>query len=132
MIAKAHWWIGALGVAVFLGTGLYLRTHFPQLHGGNDAIRYQFRANHAYILLSSLANVLVGLHLPAAEVVRSWRGQVQRLGSLLLLLAPPLFMVAFAVEPPHASPDRPLTTAAVAAMLAGTALHALGRLRRRS
>ncbi len=122
--------MGALGVAVFLATGVYLATHFPQLHGGNDAIRYQFRANHAYILLSSLANLLLGLHLAAAESIRSWRAPVQRLGSLLVLLAPMLFVIAFAVEPPRASPERPLTTAAVAALLIGTALHTVARFRR--
>jgi hypothetical protein len=130
MIARVHRWVGALGVAVFLGTGLYLRTHFPQLHGGDDAIRYQFRANHVYILLTALANALVGLHLVAQEAIRSWRAQVQRFGSLLLVLSPPLAVIAFAVEPPHASPERPLTLAAIVALLLGTGLHALGRLRR--
>ena len=132
MIARFHRWVGALGVAVFLGTGLYLRTHFPQLHEGNDAIRYQFRANHVYILLASLANALVGLHLVAPEAIRSWRAQVQRLGSLFVLLAPPLAGIAFAMEPPRASPERPLTLAAIVALLLGTGLHALARLRRGS
>ena len=126
MTRMAHRLVGGLGVAVFLATGLYMLTHFPQLHGGNDAIRYQFRANHGYILLGSLANFLMGMHLSAG--LGRWRSQVQRLGSLLLLLAPAVFIAAFFLEPPRASPERPITTSGMLLMLVGAALHALARM----
>lgn len=125
-----HRLVGIVGVLVFLGTGVYLATGFPELHGGDAAIRYQFRANHAYILLSSLANGLVGIHAGPAESAP--RATAQRLGSALLLLAPAVFVVAFFVEPPRARPERLITTTAVVMLLAGTALHALARLRRRT
>ena len=127
MTGRWHLLVGALGVVVFLATGLYMATQFPQLHGGNEAIRYQFRANHAYILLSSLANVLAGL--AAGSLPRTWRFQTQRLGSLLLLIAPPVFFAAFILEPPRASPERWITTSGMVLTLAGTALQALARLR---
>jgi hypothetical protein len=122
----AHRFVGVVGVGVFQATGLYMASRFPQLHQGNDAIRYQFRANHAYILLSSLANLLVGLHHRPG--LWRWRAHAQQLGSLLLLLAPVVFAAAFFIEPPHASPERLITTAAMVLLLGGSALHALARL----
>jgi hypothetical protein len=126
MTRMAHRIVGALGVAVFLATGVYMAGNFPQLHQGNDAIRYQFRANHGYILFGSLANLLLGLHL--GPTLRRWRAPVQQLGSLLLLLAPPVLILAFVVEPPRASSDRLLTLIGWVLALGGSALHALARL----
>jgi hypothetical protein len=34
--------VGLIGVAVFLGTGVYMRAHFPALYAGNEAVRYTF------------------------------------------------------------------------------------------
>jgi hypothetical protein len=113
------------GVLVFLGTGVYLITHFPELHGGNDGVRFQFRANHVYILLSSLLNWGLGLYVVAKE--SGWRRGAQRLGSMLLLAVPGLLVAAFFIEPARGSPDRPLTLLAMVLLLGGTVLHALGR-----
>ena len=43
--------VGLLTVAVFLGTGLYMKTQFPALYGDNQTVRFLYRANHIYILL---------------------------------------------------------------------------------
>jgi len=123
-----HRLMGMAGVLVFLGTGVYLLTHFPELHGGNSGIRYQFRANHAYILLSSLINWGVGIYIVAKEA--GWRRAAQRIGSAMLLAAPAVLVVAFFTEPARALPERPLTTLGMVLLLGGTVLHALARGRR--
>jgi hypothetical protein len=51
-----HRFLGMAAMLVFLGAGVYLATGFPELHGGDAAIRFKFRANHAYIMLASLLN----------------------------------------------------------------------------
>jgi hypothetical protein len=127
-MGRWHRLVGMAGVLVFLGTGVYLITHFPELHGGNDGIRYQFRANHAYILLSSLINWGLGLYLVGKE--SGWRRGAQRLGSLLLLGAPAVLLAAFFTEPARGLPDRPLTLLGMVLLLGGTVLHALGAGRR--
>jgi hypothetical protein len=124
-MSRWHRLVGMAGVLVFLGTGVYLITHFPELHGGNDRIRYQFRANHIYILLSSLLNWGVGLYLVGKEP--GWRRGAQRVGSLLLLAAPVVLVAAFFTEPARGSPDRPLTLLAMVLLLGGTVIHALAR-----
>jgi hypothetical protein len=115
------------GVLAFLATGVYMAVGFPQLYDGNQVVRFQFRANHGYLLLSSLANWLLGLYLGASTP--GWRLALQRLSSALLLAAPAVLLAAFFVEPPHGSPDRPLTLLGLALMLGGTAMQALGRWR---
>jgi hypothetical protein len=127
-MGRWHRLVGMAGVLVFLGTGVYLITHFPQLHGGNEGIRYQYRANHAYILLSSLLNWGVGIYFVGKEA--GWRRGAQRFGSLLLLAAPAVLLAAFATEPARGLPDRPLTLLGMVLVLGGTVLHALGAGRR--
>ena len=96
-MGRWHRLAGMVGVLVFLGTGVYLITHFPELHGGNAGIRYQFRANHAYILLSSLMNWGVGIYFVPKEA--GWRRAAQRFGSMMLLAAPVVLLGAFFTEP---------------------------------
>ena len=127
-MGRWHRLTGMAGVLVFLGTGVYLITHFPELHGGNDGIRYQFRANHVYILLSSLINWGIGLYFVGKE--SGWRRGAQRLGSLLLLGAPAVLLAAFFTEPARGMPDRPPSLLGMVRLLGGTVLHALGAGRR--
>jgi hypothetical protein len=125
--ALTHRLVGVLGVLAFLATGVYLVTGFPELHGDNAGIRYQFRANHVYILLASLANWLLGIHLRSN--FPGWRLAVQRLGTAMLLVAPAVLVAAFFIEPPRGSPERPLTTLGIVLLLAGTVLQAVAKWR---
>jgi hypothetical protein len=126
MTSKWHFWIGMFGLLTFLSASLYLDVRLPELHADNDGIRYQYRANLAYILLASLANILTGLNL--AWSGPQWRWQLQRLGSLLLMLTPAIFVLAFALEPPLATDEHPLTTSGMLFMVSGTGLQMLARL----
>jgi hypothetical protein len=126
-----HRLVGLVGFLVFLGTGVYLVTSFPELHGGNDGIRYQFRANHVYILLlSSLISGVAGIHFLARE--GGWQRSAQRFGSALLLVAPAVLVAAFFLEPPRGGAERPLTTLGMVLLLGGTVMHALARGRGRA
>jgi len=123
-LRKVHYAVGLLGVVAFLATGAYMRAGFPDLYTGNEVLRYLYRSNHVYILLASLVNVALGVHLaPAAP---GWRATVLLAGSVLALAAPVVLCFAFYFEAPVAQPERVWTLAGVAALAAGIALHALG------
>lgn len=119
-----HLTAGLGTVAIFLGTGLYMRMNFPQLYEADEAIRYLFRANHVYILFSGLLNVLLGLYVSFSE--HRWRQIAQKSGSFLVLLSIPFFLWAFVVEPPAASSYRPLTLIGAVLAIIGVMLHLIG------
>lgn len=119
---RIHGITGALTIAVFLATGFYMRSEFPELYGDREAVRFLYRANHVYILFSGLLNILAALVPPSS------RGSaLQTLGSLTLLFSAPLFVAAFVLEPSQASPMRPVTVTAAFLALIGTALFVLTR-----
>lgn len=120
---------GIATVVAFLGTGLYMRENFPEVYELNEIIRYQFRANHIYLLLSGLLNVALGLYLALADDPKL--RFLQRSGSTLPVAAPVLFLLAFFLEPPNASPQRPLTFVAVLISLIGVVLHLVGAMMHR-
>ena len=123
-LAKSHIVTGIVTVVVFLGTGLYMRANFPALYESNEVIRYLFRANHVYILFSGLLNIVLGTYVVYHDA--GWRRKLQLLGSWLLLAVPVVFIVAFIVEPPQASPMRPLTLIGAFATLVGIVAHMVG------
>ena len=116
---KVHLIVGLAGVAVFLGTGVYMATHFPALYGGNESLRYLYRANHVYLLLASLVNVALGAYLTSPGT--GWRASLGTAGSVLALLSPPLLSYAFFAEAPHASPARIVTALGVFSVALGVA-----------
>ncbi len=123
-----HFAAGLAGVVAFLVTGAYMRAGFPDLYAANDVLRYLYRSNHVYVLLSSLVNVALGVHL--TPVAPGWRATVSLIGSLLALASPAVLCFAFFVEAPVASPERVWTVLGVAMVAAGIALHVLGGARR--
>ncbi|MBI4548838.1 MAG: hypothetical protein HY707_12720 [Ignavibacteriae bacterium] len=121
IIARVHLIVGIITIAVFLFTGMYMRTHFPEIYQTNESIRYLYRANHIYLLFSGLLNVALGLYFALHQV--GWRKRLQSIGSLLFLIAPVLLTWAFFTEPIQASPMRPLTALGVFASVIGILLH---------
>jgi hypothetical protein len=127
-LRKLHFVVGLAGVVAFLVTGIYMRAGFPDLYAANEVLRYLYRSNHVYVLLASLVNVALGVHL--TPVAPGWRAVVTRVGSLLVLASPAVLCFAFFVEAPVASPERVWTLLGVAMVAAGIALHVLGTARR--
>lgn len=125
-LRKLHFAVGLAGIVAFLATGAYMRAGFPDLYAANEVLRYLYRSNHVYILLASLINVALGVHL--APTAQGWRATVSRVGSFLALAAPVVLCFAFFFEAPLATPERVWTLAGVAALAAGIALHVLGDL----
>jgi len=78
--------VGGAGVLAFLGTGVYMATHFPAAYAGGEHIRYLYRANHVYVLAGSLVNIALGCYWP---IVRAgWRGKLALVGASLVAAAP--------------------------------------------
>jgi uncharacterized membrane protein len=123
-LRNLHFGVGLAGTVAFLITGAYMHAGFPDLHAADEVLRYLYRSNHVYILLASLVNVALGVHLTAHAP--GWRATVLLVGSLLALAAPVVLCFAFFFEAPVATSARVLTHVGVAALAAGIALHVLG------
>jgi hypothetical protein len=101
-------------VVLFLATGIYMRTHQTFLLP--DGVRLLYRSRHIYLLLSALLNLLVGVHYrsgASGKVVRA-------IGSILVLIAPPLLFAAFFADTPRAL----LTHLGIISIAAGSVLLA--------
>jgi hypothetical protein len=104
-----------------------MRAHFPAAFAENETVRYLYRANHIYILLTALVNLALSAHLqPAAGI----RGRIQVAGSVLLTASLVLLVAAFFREPPHPDPHRPFTGFGIYAAVAGVIAHVLAAPRR--
>jgi hypothetical protein len=124
VVRGAHLIFGWLGVVVFLGTGLVMRTRFPDVYADEEALRYIYRANHVYVLLASLVNIVLGMYFRIAD--RPWKIWSARVGSAFVLVSPIILVIAFFVEAPNVTPERVLTLLGVVALGAGVLGHALG------
>lgn len=125
-IRNAHYLIGALTLILFIISGQYMGLRYqgfvePELYGHNEAVRYLFRANHIYLLLPALINLLLGSYLTLS--VQRGRRVVQYIGSALLLISTILLLAAFMIEPPQALPERPLSYYGLITVFGGALLH---------
>jgi hypothetical protein len=114
VFARLHVAIGVSAVVLFLATGIYMRTHQTFLLP--DGVRLLYRSRHIYLLLSALLNLLVGVHYrsgASGKVVRA-------IGSILVLIAPPLLFAAFFADTPRAL----LTHLGIISIAAGSVLLA--------
>lgn len=120
-LPRIHRLVGLVVVLLFLLTGLYMRFRFPDLYASDEVVRYLFRANHVYILLSGLLNIGVGTYLVLHT--QPWKRTLQFVGSALLIVASVVLLAAFFYEPPRAAPERLLTLIGIVCMLLGTIGH---------
>lgn len=128
-LRRAHFIVGLLGMAAFIGTGQYMHWVHAHLVGMADAPRMIYRSTHIYVLFASALNVVMGIYFAPADV--RWRGRVQQLGSALILIAPILLLAAFFREPWLANFERPFGRPGIYAAFAGTLLHLISSARKR-
>jgi hypothetical protein len=119
-IEKVHLIVGLTTVILFSGTGVYLRLHQPPMTQIELGPRILLRSGHIYFLFSGLLNVIAGLR---GDSHRS--GKLSLIGSILLLMAPILFVIGFFVESTTPNLDRPVTASGIFVAFGGVFLHFL-------
>jgi uncharacterized membrane protein len=118
---KLHLIVGVLTLIAFIITGQYLSRAYPNMVGVDDGLRMLLRSRHLYIMLAGAVNTGLGLYL--IRQARGWRLVVQRLGSVLLLIAPVLLIVAFFTEAPRGNMNAKLAPFGLYAVFGGIVLH---------
>ncbi len=119
---------GVLGLLVFFYTGSFMRSRFPGAYAQHDAIRYLYRANHLYVMFSSVLNLAVGRSLRLASA--RWRRALQAGGSIALVVATAVLVGAFFSEPPQGGAERGATLLGCVLALGGSLAHGLASERR--
>src|SRR4029453_8905786 len=94
---RFHLIFGLLVVLVFLLTGQYMDKVHNHLEGMPDGPRMLYRTRHIFILLSGLLHLGIGSYF-RYRLERTHR-ILQLLGSLLITIAPLLFVIGFFQEP---------------------------------
>ena len=121
-LKKAHLIAGLVALVIFPLTGMYMRRYLADEFLASDRFRFSVRANHIYILLSSLIQISFGSYLRVSEKQR-W-ANLQTLASFLLLASTTLVIAAFFLESKTGF-VRPLTLSGMISAAVGTLLHAL-------
>jgi cytochrome b561 len=122
-----HLAIGLLSLLVFLAAGLYLYLYLelPERVQTDQVRNVMYRANHIYLLCAALLNVQLGCYLSVLNFPLA--RTLQWLGSILLLLAPLLLLLAILEEPVVLGSELSYTLPVIALFL-GVVLHAAARV----
>lgn len=120
-LGKLHLVFGGLTIVVFLLTGQYMDRSFNHLADMEDLPRALMRAQHLYILLAALINVVLGSYLTISKdkLVRSF----QIFGSFMILVSTVMLVFSFFSELPSEHMERPWCRNALYIMLAGGLGH---------
>lgn len=118
---RLHLIVGVAVVVVFLLTGQYM--DYLDVRGGaaGDGVRMMYRSRHIYLLGSGLLNIGIGTYFRYHST--RWNALLQRVASVLILVAPLLLVAAFFHEPPLTGLQRHFTLPGIVSMFAGTLLH---------
>ena len=112
----------------FLLTGQYMDKYFNHLVGMPDGPRLLYRTRHIFILLAGLLNLGIGAYFTYRT--ETWRRVLQLLGSLLIIAAPVLFLIAFFYEPNLTGLHTPLSHWGTYIIAAGVVLHVISSVDR--
>lgn len=119
---RLHLIVGLIMVLAFILSGQIMRHHEPPIPALSAETRLLFRSRHIYLLAGALMNVLTGVYLQLRPA--GWRRAVQLAGSMLLLLAPVLLLIAFLTEPGHSLQEKMrFSMDGIVAMALGTLAH---------
>lgn len=104
-LRRIHFWVGFLGIIIFLLTGQYMYHVHDHLKGMQNETRMLFRSAHIYFLLSSLINLVLGVYLVPFQ--QRHRAILQYIASILLLVSPFFLLAGFFTEPHMSDLARP-------------------------
>jgi len=120
-IRVAHLIFGFLMFITFLLTGQYMDRNFNHLAEMEDLPRALMRAQHLYILLAALINIVLGSYLTVSK--DKLIATFQIFGSLLIVIATLILVYSFFEELPSRHIERPLCRFGLYTMLAGVLGH---------
>ena len=125
---RLHLLIGSSALTAFLASGAYMELHFHHLSGFDEATRLLFRSTHIYLLFAALLNLALGTCAERRDL--GWRRWTRRIGSVLVMVAPILCVLAFLREPWLTRLSRPYTVPAVIICVAGVLCHVVSNSRK--
>ena len=126
-VQRIHLAVGVLAVIAFLASGQFMRVHVPPVAVLEDGLRMMYRSRHIYLLGSGLVNLMLGLYLRAYAA--GWRKGTQAAGSVLLVAAPFLLLLAFIKEPGRGlRADLWQSSFGLFALFGGSMLHAIAAI----
>ena len=107
----------------FLLTGQYMDKYFNHLVGMADGPRLLYRTRHIFILMAGLLNLGIGAYFTRRS--ETWRRVLQLIGSLLVIMASFLFLIAFFYEPNLTDLRTPLSHWGTYIIATGVLLHVI-------
>ena len=120
---KTHLIFGGFIVLAFLLTGQYMDKYLNHFEGMPDGPRLLYRTRHIFILLAGLLNLGIGANFTYR--IATWRRILQLIGSLLIIMASCLFLIAFFYEPKLTDLHTPLTHWGTYIVATGVLLHVI-------
>ena len=123
LLQRLHFFGGISFLLVFIYSGGYMDTNYNHLEGMEDIQRMIFRAEHIYLLLSSLIHIAMGTYF--APFTQKYLRYFQILASVLMFTASLLFILSFFKEMPTDIIERSLSRNGLYLMLAGVVLHGI-------
>lgn len=119
---RLHLIVGLVMLLAFIVSGQIMLHHEPRLSVMSAETRLLYRSRHIYLLAGALMNVMPGIYLQLRPA--GWRRAAQLAGSILLLLAPVLLLIAFLTEPQHGlQAEMPAGRSGILAMALGVGAH---------
>lgn len=125
---RLHLLTSAGTLLAFIGEGVYMLVRFPAAYHGDPTMHMLFRSAHVYLLFSALLNATLGLYVRPSPA----RPRLQLAGSVLVLAAPALLLLAFLLEPAPARLSRPYAGAGAFAAFLGVVFHCVAARGRQS
>ncbi len=125
-IKLLHNLTGVISFIIFIASGVYMLTRFPGIDESNEVIKYLYKANHIYLLLASMLNMILGGYflLNYKQIDKIF----QIIGSALIVLATLMLDFAFFHEPGNLAGGRPITASAIVMIFFGVTFHWLSRV----
>ena len=120
---RFHLVFGLVLVIIFLLTGQYMDRFHNHLEGMADGPRMLYRSRHIYILLTGLVHLGVGAYI--VDRIHRRQRLIQLIGSLMITIAPILFLFGFFKEPLLPELNNAFSQKGVYLVTAGVVFHLL-------